>query len=122
MLVTADNFNRAEMDNHFGQFVKMGALGKFWQFRELPSIDIDAVRPNRDTLYSHAVFDLDAGPVTVTLPEAGKRFGSMIVIDEDHYVPEVVYAAGDYAFTREQIGTRYVFTSVRALVNPAPRS
>jgi hypothetical protein len=26
---------------------------------------------NRDTLYSAAVFDLDAGPVTITLPDAG---------------------------------------------------
>jgi hypothetical protein len=38
---------------------------------------------NRDTLYSLSVFDLDAGPVTVTLPNAGQRFISMQVIDED---------------------------------------
>jgi hypothetical protein len=40
---------------------------------------------NRDTLYSLSVFDLDAGPVTVALPDAGQRFMSMQVIDEDHY-------------------------------------
>ena len=117
--VTADNFNRAETDKYFGDFVKRGAFGKFWHFRELPAIDIDSVRPNRDTLYSHAVFDLDAGPATITLPDAGQRFMSMIVIDEDHYVPEVVYGAGTYSVTKEQIGTRYVFTSVRTLVDPA---
>jgi hypothetical protein len=27
--------------------------------------------------------DLDAGPVTITLPDAGKRFMSMQVINED---------------------------------------
>jgi hypothetical protein len=32
---------------------------------------------NRDTLYGGALFDLDAGPVTVTLPDSGKRFMSM---------------------------------------------
>ena len=32
------------------------------------------------------MFDLDAGPATITLPDAGKRFMSMMVIDEDHYV------------------------------------
>jgi hypothetical protein len=32
-----------------------------------------------------AVFDLDAGPVTVTLPDAGKRFMSMQVVNEDQY-------------------------------------
>ena len=89
VLVTADNFNRAETDKYFGDFVKRGALGRFWHFRELPSIDIDSVRPNRDTLYSHAVFDLDAGPATITLPDAGKRFMSMIVIDEDRKTPEL---------------------------------
>ena len=40
---------------------------------------------NRDTLYSAAVFDLDAGPVSITLPDAGRRFLSMQVINEDHY-------------------------------------
>jgi hypothetical protein len=43
------------------------------------------IRFNRDTLYSGAVFDLDAGPVTVRLPDAGKRFMSMQVINEDQY-------------------------------------
>ena len=45
------------------------------------------IRSNRDTLYSAAVFDLDAGPVTITLPDPGKRFMSMQVIDEDKYTP-----------------------------------
>jgi hypothetical protein len=116
--VTADNFNLAETDKYFGDFAKRGAFGKFWHFRELPSIELDSVRPNRDTLYSHAVWDLDAGPATITLPDAGKRFMSMIVIDEDHYVPNVFYGAGDYTISKDKIGTRYVFTSVRTLVNP----
>jgi hypothetical protein len=32
VLVTADNFNRAETDKYFGDFVKRGALGKFLAF------------------------------------------------------------------------------------------
>src|SRR5262245_9121994 len=66
--VTPDNFNRAESDLNFGFMVKDGALGKFVHHRELSSIDNPIVRPNRDTLYSMSVFDLDAGPVTLTLP------------------------------------------------------
>src|SRR5215475_6831098 len=115
--VTADNFNRAETDMYFAQFVKRGALGKFAHLRNLP-VENTGVRPNRDTLYSEAVFDLDAGPVTITLPDASTRFMSMLVIDEDHYAQEVVYEAGDYTYTREQIGTRYVFTALRTLVEP----
>jgi hypothetical protein len=64
------------------------------------------------------VFDLDAGPVTITLPDAGMRYMSMLVIDEDHYAPDVVYGAGDYTYTRDGIGTRYVFTGIRTLVDP----
>ena len=86
-----------------------GAIGKFLHRREPAPIDNQTViRLNRDTLYSSAVFDLDAGPVTITLPDAGKRFMSMQVISEDHYVPEVVYGKGSYTLTKEKVGTRYV--------------
>ncbi|MNV52755.1 hypothetical protein D3C71_1448640 [compost metagenome] len=74
---------------------------------------------NRDTLYSSAVFDLDAGAVTITLPEAGKRFMSMQLVSQDHYVPAVFYGAGKHTLTKEAIGTRYVFVAIRTLVDPA---
>ena len=116
--VTVDNFSRAETDMYLAGFVKEGAFGKFFHHRELP-VENTGVRPNRDTLYSLAVFDLDAGPVTITLPDAGKRFMSLMVINQDHYALEAVYAAGDHTYTREKIGTRYVFAAVRTLVDPA---
>jgi hypothetical protein len=118
--VTADNFCRAESDLYFGSIVKDQGFGRFFHNRETTPIDRQTViRMNRDTLYSAAVFDLDAGPVTITLPDAGDRFMSMQVIDEDHYVPAVVYGKGKYTFTREQIGTRYVVMAIRTLVDPA---
>ena len=64
------------------------------------------------------MFDLDAGPVTITLPDAGKRFLTMIVIDEDHYVFSVVYGAGRHTLTKANIGTRYAVAAIRILVNP----
>jgi hypothetical protein len=115
--VTVDNFNRAETDMNFSGGGG-SQVGRFLHHREPISIDFPIVRPNRDTLYSLSVFDLDAGPVTVTLPNAGQRFMSMQVIDEDHYTPEVVYGAGTYTFNRAKIGTRYVSLGVRILVNP----
>jgi hypothetical protein len=118
--VTPDNFNRAETDIYFGVSVKQDGLGKFQHFREPTPLDRqNVIRMNRDTLYSLSVFDLDAGPVTITLPDAGQRFMSMQVIDEDHYTPEVIYRAGSHTFTREKIGTRYVSLGVRILVDPA---
>src|SRR6266550_6662252 len=118
VLVTPDNFNRAESELVMGSMVKDGVFGKYVHHRELYPLDAPIVRPNRDTLYSFSIFDLDAGPVTITLPNAGQRFMSMQVIDGDHYTPEVYYGAGRYAFTREQIGTRYVQLGVRILVDP----
>ncbi len=113
--VTADNFTRAETDAYFANIVKQaGGTGKFFHRRELEPIDKQIViRANRDTVYSAGVFDLDAGPVTVTLPKAGKRFRSMIVITQDQYIPAVVYNAGRYTYDRKTIGTRYVMLALR---------
>lgn len=117
--VTVDNFPRAESDIYFSSVFKRGGIGAFHHEREPASIDKqDVIRLNRDTLYSSAVFDLDAGPVTITLPDAGKRFMSMQVINEDHYVPDVFYGAGNYTLDKSKIGTRYVVVAVRTLVDP----
>lgn len=119
--VSADNFVRAETDLYFGNAQKdAGGTGKFFHHREPTQIEKQLViRMNRDTLYSGAVFDLDAGPVTVTLPDAGKRFMSMQVINEDQYTPMVVYRPGPVTLSKDKIGTRYVMTAIRALVDPS---
>ncbi len=117
--VTLDNFVRAETDMYFARFAKDGGFGKFSHERELAPIDKQTViRLNRDTLYSFAVFDLDAAPVTITLPDAGKRYMAVEVITQDHYAPEVIYQPGAHTFTRDKIGTRYVCLAVRTFVNP----
>lgn len=117
--VTVDNFCRAETDTYFARFVKEGGFGTFHHERELAAIDNQTViRLNRDTLYSFGVFDLDAGPVTVALPDAGTRFMSVQVINEDQYTVDVIYKPGAHTFTREQVGTRYVCLAVRIFVIP----
>jgi hypothetical protein len=75
------------------------------------------VRPNRDTLYSFAIFDLDAGAVTIALPDGAKRFMAMQVVNEDQYTTGVYYGAGSHTLTREMIGTRYAIAVVRFLVD-----
>jgi hypothetical protein len=119
ILVTPDNFARAESDLYFAGVVKNGGFGKFDHTRDPAPLDKQTViRLNRDTLYSAAVFDLDAGPVTISLPDAGQRFMSLQVINEDQYTYGVFYKPGDYTFTRHDVGTRYVVTAVRTLVDP----
>lgn len=117
--VTVDNFVRAETDLYMGRIVKDGFLGKFEHRREPADlVKQTVIRLNRDTLYSAGVFDLDAGPVEIDLPDAGDRFMSLQVISEDHYVPEVVYGAGTYKIDKEMVGTRYVAIALRTLVDP----
>ncbi|WP_166307166.1 DUF1254 domain-containing protein [Bradyrhizobium sp. 2S1] len=117
--VTVDNFIRAETDLYLGNIARENGFGRFNHNREPASLDKQAViRLNRDTLYSGAVFDLDAGPVSITLPDAGKRFMSMEVINQDHYVVEVDYGAGTRTLSKDKVGTRYVVVAIRTLVDP----
>jgi hypothetical protein len=118
--VTADNFNRAESHMYFGGTLKRaGGLGKFNHRRQLPPLDQQGViRANRDTLYSEAVFDLEAAPVTITLPDPSGRFQSMIALDEEQYALETVYGPGTFTYTKDKVGTRYVLLGIRTFVNP----
>lgn len=118
--VNPDNFVRAETDLFSDNIVKDGGLGKFVHRREPAAIDNQTViRLNRDTLYSATVLDLDAGPATITIPEVGKRFVSMQVINEDQYTPQVSYGAGARTLTKKNVGTRYVVVAIRTLVDPS---
>jgi len=123
--VGVDNFARAESDLYFGHAIKdAGGVGNLYHHREPMPIDRQSViRSNRDTLYSSAVIDLDAGPVTITLPDAGSRFRSMMVVNEDHYiVGDVVYSAGSYTYDRDKVGTRYVLIGLRTLIESSTRT
>ncbi len=118
--VTPDNFVRAETDLYFHNTAKDGGFGTLHHNRVLTPIDKQIViRMNRDTLYSMGVFDLDAGPVTIILPDAGERFMSLQIIDEDEYTTNVFYGPGTHTLTRAGVGTRYVGAGVRILVNPS---
>ena len=119
VLVTPQNFARAESDLYLSHLVKGTGLGKIGSNRTLTPIDNQRIaRMNRDTLNSSGVFDLDAGPVTITMPDAGKRFMSMQVIDEDEYTPMVVYGKGAYTLTKEKVGTRYAVVLIRTMADP----
>ena len=115
--VTWDNFVRAETDKMMNSYASIGAFGKFYHIRAVTPIDEQKViRMNRDTRYSMGVFDL-TNPVTITLPDAGTRFMSMAIINQDQYVKSVEYGQGDYKYTRESVGTRYLCIIMRTLVD-----
>jgi len=117
--VNTDNFVRAESDLYFSGIAANGGFGKFDHTREMAPLDKQTIiRLNRDTLYSSAVFDLDAGPVTITVPDTGSRFVSLLIIDEDHYAHGVYYGGGTYTLDRKDIGTRYVVAAFRLFADP----
>lgn len=113
------NFVRAESDNQFnGYAAKAGGVGKLLHLREPYSVENQTtIRGNRDTLYSMGVFDLTT-PVTVVKPESPDRFQSMMTINQDHSIPPTEHGSGTFTFTRETVGTRYVFILFRTFANP----
>lgn len=115
--VTVDNYVRAETDMTMKNYVMKGALGKFLHIRKPTPIDEQKViRMNRDTIYSMGVFDL-MNPVTIVKPETNGRFQSMQVIDQDHYTLEVAYNKGEYTFTSDKVGTRYLIVLFRTFID-----
>jgi hypothetical protein len=115
--VTWDTFVRAESDKMFKSYVDLGGFGKFAHIlKPTPINQQKVIRMNRDTLYSIGIFDLST-PVTITKPDTGDRFQSMQVINQDEYTTMVIYKPGTYTLTKEQIGTRYVVTVFRTLVD-----
>ena len=118
-IVTRDNFVRAETDFHFAQTVRGGGFGRLVHRRDMVPADRQGVvRMNRDTLYSAGVFDLAAAPVTIALPDPGRRYMSLQVISEDQYTPLVAYAPGRYAIDEARAGSRYAMLLVRTLADP----
>ena len=115
--VTVDNFVRAETDMTLGGYVKQGALGTFLHIRNPTPIDKqNVIRMNRDTIYSFGVFDLTE-PVTIVKPDSRSRFQSMKVVNQDHYTLEVEYGQGEFTYTKDKVGSRYVCIIFRTFIN-----
>ncbi len=119
IMVNVDNFDRAQTSLEYAGIVKMaGGTNRFHINRAPTPIDRqNVIRMNRDTLYSLAVVNISKG-ATITMPDAGKRYMSLMVINNDGYVNEVYYGGGSYKLTMEKFDTPYVGLVVRTLANP----
>ncbi len=116
--VNADNFVRAETAAQFDRIVDMaGGVNRFFHLRGPTPLDKQTViRMNRDTIYSAAVVDISEG-ATLTVPDAGDRYMSIMVVNEDHYINKVIHKPGEHKLTLKKYGTPYVNLSVRTLVD-----
>jgi len=117
-LVTIDNYVRAETAAQFDRIIAMtGGVNKLRHFRQPTPIDKQSViRMNRDTLYSFAVVDISKG-ATLVMPDSGKRYMSVMVVNEDEYINTVFHGGGTYRLTMDEFDTRYVLVAVRTLVD-----
>lgn len=110
--VTRDNYAKAESQKMFEMNVKRsGGVNQFYHYDGIPSLEEHAqiVRSNNDTVYSTIVVDKSKG-ATITLPETGDRYISILEVDGNHFAKDMQYAAG----VKEIRGTTdHVFVIVR---------
>ena len=71
---------------------------------------------NRDTLYSGAVVNITEG-ATLTLPDAGERYMSVGIYNQDNYLNNVFHEAGIFELTMAEFDTPYVAVVARMLVD-----
>jgi len=118
-IVTAENFARAETDRMFASLVAQAGGTNRWHHSRRPTpIDQQpVVRMNRDTLYSVAVVDISDG-ATLTLPDVGERYLSVMVVNQDHYINGVFHDPGTYRLTVDAFDTPFVVLAARVLVDP----
>lgn len=117
--VNVDNFTRAETDRMFAALQSdAGGVNRFLHNRRPADVEHQTViRMNRDTLYSFAVVDLAAG-ATVTIPETDGRYVSVMIVDNDHYVTEVLHDAGEHSLSADRHGSEFVLVAARILADP----
>ena len=118
--VNVTNFERAETDRMFAAIqAQAGGVNQLFHNRAPTPVDRQTViRMNRDTLYSGAIVDISAG-ATIVVPDAGRRYLSVMIVNQDHYINRVFHKPGHYDLTVEEFGTPYVLAAARVLVDPA---
>ena len=118
-VVNVDNFDKAQTSFEYDGIIKLAqGINKIHSNRTTTPIDKqNVIRMNRDTLYSLGVINISKG-ATVTLPDAGKRYMSLMVINNDGYVNEVFYGGGSYQLTMDKFDTPFVGVVIRTLANP----
>jgi len=114
-VVTPETYIRAETDRTFHNIARQaGGVNRWFFIRKPTPLDQQTVvRMNLDTLYSASIVDTSKG-ATVTIPPLPEgRFMSVLLIDNDHYAPAVLYEPGTYPLPRD---TKYLAVVVRTQV------
>ncbi|MGJ3403948.1 DUF1214 domain-containing protein [Glutamicibacter sp. Je.9.36] len=94
-----------------------GATG-VWNhgFTPTPVENQPIIRMNRDTLYSAAIVDISQG-ATLSIPEVGNRYVSVMVVNQDHFINRIFHSAGNHDLSMEEFETEFVMIAARILVD-----
>lgn len=117
--VNVENFCHLETMRMFTALqAQAGGVNHILHLRMPTPLDAQTViRMNRDTLYSLAIVDLAEG-ATMTMPDTGSRYSSVMVINEGHYINRVIHEPGVHRITADEFGSRYVALGFRVLADP----
>lgn len=116
--VNVENYVRAESDYQIQTYAdQLGCFGNLVHQRDFYSVDNQlTVRVNRDTYYSFGLYDLTS-PVTITKPDPGDRFQSLMIINQDHSISPTVHEGGTFEYTQEKLGSRYMIVIFRTFAD-----
>ena len=118
--VDVDNFARAETARMFLTLqADAGGVNRFRHNRTPTPVEHQPViRMNRDTLYSSVVADISEG-ATVTVPDGGRRYVSLMVVNEGHFINRILHDPGEHELTVADFDSPHVLVGARILVDPA---
>ncbi len=118
-IVNYQNFAHVQSSMQMNDYQKLaGGVNKWYSFRTPVSIAKQpTIRMNRDTLYSGAVVNVSKG-ATISLPDSGDRYMSLMTVNEDGYTNFIHYGQGEYELNPANVGSDYAFVIVRTLVDP----
>jgi hypothetical protein len=111
LIVTPENYIRAETDQTFTYYSELAPINEFFHYKQLTPLDNQGVvRMNKDCVYSGALIDTKGGAI-LTVPEMpDNRYMSVMLTDNDMYVPDIYHEAGTYQLPED---TRYLFAVIR---------
>ena len=100
--VTLENFIYAESSMYFQKQQDKYPVNKWQHVRKMADKDNqDIIRMNADTAYSIAIVDVSEG-ATISLPKSN-FYQSILVIDENHYNPHVIYSGESVHLTLKDV-------------------
>jgi hypothetical protein len=118
--MTAKEYIQSESRAFYADFIGRSGINQWFHFGALANKDDKwVVSPNNDTIYSVAAVNATDG-FTLIIPDVGKRFVSIQIIDENHMTPFYLYGGGTYKFTRDQFESDYIGIGVRMGTDGTP--